>query len=104
MKKMLYSEKLNKMYNEEDLELLEKEEAEFDAAEKAKADAKAERKRRAEEVEAARKAIEEAQANYAELVNKFVEDYGSYHYSQSKKLALPTRSLFDMMFNDFWGF
>ena len=102
MKKMLYSEKLNKFYEEEQLEQLQAEEAEFDAAEKAKADAKAERQRRAEEVEEARKARDEANTKYAELMNAFLKDYKSYHYTETKPLVVPAKSLFDMMFDSFW--
>ena len=95
---MLYSEKLNKFYEEDQLEQLQIEEAEFDAAEKAKA----ERQRRAEEVEAARKARDEANAKYVELMNAFLKDYKSYHYTETKPLAVPAKSLFDMIFDSFW--
>ena len=102
MKKMFYSDKLNKFYEEDQLELAEKEEAEFDRKEEEKLAIKNERKRRADEIEAARKAREEANTNYINLVNKFVEDYGSYHHTETKKMPVPAKSLFDMMFDHFW--
>lgn len=40
---------------------------------------KAERKQRAEEVNAAYKAIKEAEKHYCELRDQFVKDYGSFH-------------------------
>ena len=50
--------------------------AEKEAKEKA---LKAERKQRAEEVNAAYKAIKEAEKHYCELRDQFVKDYGSFH-------------------------
>ena len=102
MKKMLYSEKLNKFYEEAELEQLEADEAEFDAAEQAKLEAKNERKRRAEEVEEARKVRDEANAKYVELMNAFLKDYKTYHYTETKPLVVPAKDLFDMMFDSFW--
>jgi len=56
-------------------ELAEKEAAELKLKE--------EKTARAKEVEAAYAAVQEAQKNYVELRNKFVEDYKSYHMTYS---------------------
>lgn len=52
-----------------------------------------ERKVRAAEVEEARKAMVTAQNKYREVLQKFIQDYHTYHYSTSNFDDIPT--LFD---------
>ena len=47
-----------------------------------------ERKARAQEVEKARIAANEAATNYRKLLEDFCKDYGSYHYSISTPTSL----------------
>lgn len=54
-----------------------------------------ERKARAAEVETARKALTEAQKNYHKVLEAFIHDYGSYHYTETSVDNIP--SLFDML-------
>lgn len=75
-------------------ELREKKEAE----EKVKA---AERKADAEKVEAARKAMVEAQNKYREEIENFCKKWKSYHFSTSDVKEIPT--LFNSVFSDFWN-
>lgn len=55
----------------------------------------AERKARAAEVEEARKAMTAAQSKYKEVVEAFVRDYGSYHYTSTSADDMPS-TLFDI--------
>ena len=76
-----YSELTKNFYESEDAckqaeSKFNKELAEKEAKEKA---LKAERKQRAEEVNAAYTAIKEAEKHYCELRDQFVKDYGSFH-------------------------
>lgn len=82
-----YSEKLDKMFDTEvALKVAEKEVDEQEKKAKAEAAAKAaERKNRATEVEDARKAMTDAQKRYRTLLEKFCEDYGTYHCSMTPK-------------------
>lgn len=108
-----YSEKLNRVFDS-DKECLEAEEA----AEKAKIQAKleqarkereekerkekdaAERKAMAAEVEAARKAMVEAQHAYHEKIDAFIKKYGTYHMTWTNSKDAPTLfDLFDNLFN-----
>lgn len=75
-----------------------REEEEARKAKEAEEAKKNERKARADEIEAARKEMVEAQKKYQELVTAFVRDYKTYHYSTSSADGLPTlfRSLFDI--------
>ena len=59
----------------------------------------AERKARAAEVEEARKAMTEAQKHYKDVLEAFVKDYHSYHYSTTDTSDIPT--LFQI-FNPFF--
>ena len=54
-----------------------------------------ERKARAAEVENARQALNEAQKNYHKVLEAFIKDYGSYHYTETSVDNIPT--LFDML-------
>lgn len=55
----------------------------------------AQRKERAAEVETARKALTEAQNQYRKVLEAFIKDYGSYHYTEtSVDNVVPT--LFDL--------
>ena len=47
-----------------------------------------ERKARAQEVENARQALDEARRKYDKLLADFCKDYGSYHYSISTPTSL----------------
>ena len=105
----IYSEKTNKEYAtvEECLkaeEAFDKAEAEKKAAkEKALAEKKAkeeklvvERKERAKEIEDAMKAVKEAEDKYRELLNAFIRDYKSYHYTTTDPDAFPFSSMFSI--------
>ena len=54
----------------------------------------AQRKERAAEVDAARKTMVEAQKKYKEVLEAFIKDYKSYHYSSTDVSDIPT--LFDL--------
>ena len=72
-----YSDKTKKLYETvEDLTKAEKAYDEVHAAELKKAE---EKRRRAEEIKAARKVLIDAQNAYSKLMNQFIKDYGSYH-------------------------
>ena len=76
-----YSEQLNKLFNS--VEELQAAEDKVNAAkrveEEKKAQLKAQREKRAKEVEDAFKLAAEAQKKANELLNAFVKDYGSFH-------------------------
>ena len=78
-------------------------ERKFEAEKKAEKEKKekmaAERKTRAAEVEEARKAMVAAQHKYKEVLEAFVRDYKSYHFSTTDVKDVPT--LFDSFFNLF---
>lgn len=57
----------------------------------------AERKARADEVEEARKAMVKAQDEYKKVLNNFLRDYKTYHYSTSNIDDIP--SFFDWLLN-----
>lgn len=59
----------------------------------------AERKAAADKVEAARKAMNEAQSTYKKELEAFCKKYGSYHYSSKDVSDIPT--LFNDIFNIF---
>lgn len=59
----------------------------------------AERKAAADKVEAARKAMNEAQSAYKKELEGFCKKYGSYHYSSRDVSDIPT--LFNDIFNIF---
>ena len=79
MKTMLYSEKLNKYYNEEDKALLLADEKKYDEKIAEAENKKKARAERAKEVEEAYKAAVDARNHADELANKFISDYGSFH-------------------------
>ncbi len=85
-----FSEITNKFYDSvEELENHEREVTEREAEKKAKEEqTKKERTLRAKEVEDALEKAAEAHRNYLELRNKFVRDYGSYHYSYTSETPL----------------
>lgn len=62
------------------------------------------RKVRATEVEDAMKAIKDAEDHYYELLNAFIKDYGSYHYSSRSVDDVPVKSMFSLFkpFEDFF--
>lgn len=53
------------------------------------------RKARATEVDNARKAMNEAQKKYKEVLEAFIRDYGSFHYTTTSFDDIPT--LFDFL-------
>lgn len=72
-----YSDKTKKLYETvEDLNKAEKAYDEAHALEIKKAEQK---KKAADEIKTARKAMFDAQTRYNNLVNQFIKDYGSYH-------------------------
>jgi len=97
----IYSKKLNKLFDSVD----EAKEAElqFDnelKAKKAKQElATTERKKLADEIEIARKALNEAEQVYKTKVNDFIKKYGYYHTSYSKPLSIRQfNDIFDTFF------
>lgn len=78
-----YSDKLQKLYDtQEECAEAERIAQEKEDAEKTrKSKLKAERAKRAEEIETAYKVKREADKRYSELVNNFIKDYGCYHYT-----------------------
>ena len=86
-----------KVKEKQNREKILREKAEREAKEKQEKLA-AERKARAAEVEEARKAMDVARSKYAELLQAFCKDYGSYHTSLTNediKDIIPT--LFDVI-------
>ena len=90
-----YSEKTKKLYETE--EVLRDEEAKYDLAHEKELALKAQRAERAKEIEEAYEKAANAKREADELVNKFIKDYGSYHYT--RKDAVPVHSFFDILFN-----
>lgn len=89
-----YSDKTKKLYETvEDLNKAEKAYDEAHAAELKKAE---EKKHRAEEIQAALKAIVDAQHKYNELVNQFIKDYGSYHATYRDGDVVSLRDIFNL--------
>lgn len=95
------SEKTNKAYSS--IDELKAAEKEFDAKQAQLEKKNAERKARAKEVEDAYKAIIEARKNYNDLLNKFIKDYGSYHYSVSTIDNSRANDIFDNVFDSFFS-
>lgn len=103
-----YSDKTKKLYDTEkelmqaEFELKEAENREKIKKEREKAhqeELAAQRKDRAAEVEAARVAMVEAQKKYKEMLNAFIKDYGSFHYTSSSVDDIPIIfDLFDRIF------
>ena len=91
-----YSEKLKKVYDT--VEQLQAAETEYDKAHAAEIAKQKERKARANEIDAARKELANAQNKYNDLINKFVKDYGSYHttYNDNDKITSTTDLLFKL--------
>lgn len=85
-----------KVKEEQNKEKIRRERAEREAKEKQER-LNAERKVRAAEVENARKAMDAARSKYAEVLQAFCKDYGSYHTTltnEDAKNIIPT--LFDV--------
>ena len=105
-----YSDKTNQFYNtaeeanraefelkeKENLEKIRKEREEALAKQK-KEVAAAERKEAASKVDAARKALIEAQSAYRKELEAFCKKYGTYHYSTNNADDIP--NLFDWIGN-----
>lgn len=83
--------------NYDTVEELEKAEKEFEEQEAEKNKEKEERAARAKEVEEARLAYVEAGKKYTELLNQFIKDYNTYHFSVSE-IKTP-KSIFDFLLN-----
>ena len=60
-----------------------------------------ERKARAKEIDEARVALVEAEKRYNKLVNAFIKDYGSYHFSYTSTEPDAFDNLFDSFFRLF---
>ena len=93
-----YSEKLNKYYAEDQLELLKQDEEKYDEKLTEQEVIKAERANRAKEIEEAFKAVEVAQKKADDLLEKFCKDYGSYHMTLKEVNPKTYHSLFDLLF------
>lgn len=91
---LYYSEILNKNFNTEQ-ECVDAEK-DFKKIQEDKEKLVAERKARACEVEEARKNLEKAYEDYRNLLNNFLRDYKTYHYSTSEIKNIPT--IFDDLF------
>lgn len=80
-----YSEALDKFFDtpQECTEAELKEQKAKEEAEKKSKALKEQRKERAAEVEKALKELSEAEKHYRELLNNFLKDYGSFHYTYS---------------------
>ena len=96
-----YSDVTKKLYDtERELVAAEANVIKAQAAEEEKKKARA---ARAKEVEEAYKAVIAAQQHYAELKNKFIDDYGSFHMSLTQKTPVTTAQdvnrLIDALFN-----
>ena len=83
--------------NYDTVEELEAAEKQFQIEEDKKNKEKEERAARAKEVEEARLAYIEAGKKYTELLNQFIKDYNSYHFSISE-IKTP-KSIFDFLLN-----
>ena len=90
-----FSEKLNKTFDTKE-ECL-KAEAEFDEKHKAEVQLREERAAAAKEVEALYKEAEEARKKADAALDAFLKKYKTFHSTTTK---VPTRSLFDLFFND----
>lgn len=96
-----YSEVLKKFFDDpEECQIAEKEVEEARRkAQEEKEKLLAERKERADKVEEARKTMIEAQKEFKRVLNEFVVDYGTYHYSTSNAdEALGVFDAFDWLF------
>ena len=82
-----YSEALQKFYNtpEECEEAESKEQKAKEEAEKKAKALKEQRKERAAEVEKALDELNKAEKHYRELLDKFLKDYGAFHYTYTYK-------------------
>lgn len=84
-----YSELTKKLYNTQ---------KELDDAEnilKEKERDSEERKKRAFEVEEARKAMNAAASDYQKKLNSFLKDFGSFHWTEKEEFTIP--SLFNLI-------
>lgn len=108
-----YSEKVKKLFD--DAESLEEAEKDFDAKEAEKAKLTEKRKERSVEIEEAYKRtlearkeakeiIRKADEEYQQLVDKFIEDFGSYHMTYTNKNNHQVISVSDMIDNFFGSF
>ena len=97
---LYYSEITKKNYKTSD-ECIKAEEEALNAQVKAKQEKEriaAERKTRAAEVEEARKNMITAQSKYREVLESFIKQFGSYHYTSQSSNDIPVlfSSLFDL--------
>ena len=98
----IFSEKTNKYYStvDECVEAEKKYDEEVATKEAKKKELSDARKNRAKEVEDAYKARLEADKVYQEKLNKFIDDYGSFHMTINTEVEDPY-SIFDFLDN-FW--
>lgn len=98
-----YSKKLNKLYDT--VAECVKAESEYDKAQKEQearvAKLKDERAVRAKELEDAAKDVNKAQQHYYELRDKFVQDYGSYHWTVTTSSPISSDQFIRSMLRDF---
>lgn len=94
-----WSELTKTLYSEEDE--LKKAEEEYNEKHKKELALKEERATAAKEVEDAYKVASDAYKNYKELLNKFLKNYGAFHYSVTKDSG---DTLLDLFFDSFWNF
>lgn len=92
-----YSERLKKLFETED-ELVQAEQK-LDAEESERQKIKEIKIERLKEIEDAYKAVEDATSKYNVLVNKFIQDYGYYHRSDSR-IIVP-KSFYEFFLNYF---
>ena len=93
--KKIYESATELMKAEQEAELEQQKKLELEQKEKEKKEKiAAERKARAAEVEEARKEMVTAQNHYKEVLEAFVRDYKSYHYTTTDTKEIPT--LFDI--------
>ena len=99
----IYSEKTGKEYATVDACIAAEQEYDEKVAKEKEEKEKAatERKERAAEVEAAYKAVLEANKEYRKKLNEFVDTYGSFHLTVRTGDDNPF-NLFDNIFNKFW--
>ena len=74
-----FSEKTKKMYD--DVDALQKAEKDYDKAHELEEKKTQEKRNRAKDIEKAYEEARQACGKYYDLVNKFINDYGSYHIS-----------------------
>ena len=83
------------------LEEIKEAEKQYDEAHAAEIKKAEERKRRADEIAAARKDLQNRQKKYNELVNQFIKDYGSYHATYTNEDSGEVANVMDVFYKLF---